>query len=171
MCHARPKWIGLGRLRLIWCVGPRPGSLGHPNKWMIVWRRRLPEFGFFAYMTREEWFRLPLKVRQRWWRDHGYGPSSGTYSDAHSPLPDWWVPTQDIVERADEDEPEKVRLLQAYAPTACFECDHPDAPKARKEIVAIIRAIRQREALSRPSGIEGDLPINCCRCAKSTVQS
>jgi hypothetical protein len=37
-------WLELGRLRLIWCAPPRPGSLGHPNKWMLVWRRRLPEW-------------------------------------------------------------------------------------------------------------------------------
>jgi len=23
--------------------------------------------------TREEWFKLPLKLRQRWWRETGYG--------------------------------------------------------------------------------------------------
>jgi hypothetical protein len=134
-------WIDLGRLRLIWCVGPRPGSLGHPNKWMIVWRRGLPEWDPTTH-----WVTLPAKLTEADRREFG-------------------------VERADEDEPEKVRLLQAYAPLACFECDHPDAPQARKEIVAIIRAIRRRESLSRPSGIEGDLPINCCRHAKSTVQS
>jgi hypothetical protein len=37
-------WIDLGPLRLIRCAGPRPGSLGHPNKWMIAWRRGLPEW-------------------------------------------------------------------------------------------------------------------------------
>jgi hypothetical protein len=36
--------LELGRLWLIWCAGPQPGSLGHPNKWMIVWRRGLPEW-------------------------------------------------------------------------------------------------------------------------------
>src|SRR6516164_84735 len=35
---------------------------------------------------------------------------------------------------------------------------HPNAPKARRELVAIIRAIRQREPLP-----QGDLPMNCCR--------
>jgi hypothetical protein len=66
------------------------------------------------------------------------------------------------VERADEDEPDKVRLLHAFAPLACFRCDHSDAPAARKEIVEIIRAIRHRKPLPRPSDIEGDLPVNCC---------
>jgi len=145
--------IELGPLWLIRCAP------GHLSKWMIVWRTGLPEFGFFAHMTREEWFRLPKEVRQRWWRDHGYGPSSGRYGDVRSPLPDWWVPTQDIVERADEDEPDKVRLLAAFAPVACFKCDHPDARKARAEIIAIIRAIRQRE----PLPARDDLPVNCCR--------
>jgi hypothetical protein len=58
--------------------------------------------------------------------------------------------------RADEDEPEKVRLLEANAPIACFRCKHPDAAKARKGIVEIIRAIRHREC------VEGDLPTSCC---------
>jgi hypothetical protein len=31
-------WLDLGRLRLIRCA-PQ-----HPNRWMIVWRRRLPEW-------------------------------------------------------------------------------------------------------------------------------
>src|SRR5262249_38108586 len=39
-------WINLGRLRLIW------SGTGHPNVWMIVWRRNLPEW------NREEWERL-----------------------------------------------------------------------------------------------------------------
>jgi hypothetical protein len=38
-------WLELGRLWLIRCAGgPRPGSPGHPNRWMIVWRRGLPEW-------------------------------------------------------------------------------------------------------------------------------
>jgi hypothetical protein len=42
-------WIDIGRLRLIWCAPNRlstpghPEIPGHPNKWMIVWRRQLPE--------------------------------------------------------------------------------------------------------------------------------
>jgi len=31
-------WIDIGRLRLIRCAP------GHPNKWMIAWRRGLPEW-------------------------------------------------------------------------------------------------------------------------------
>jgi hypothetical protein len=31
-------WLDLGRLRLIWCAP------GHPNAWMIIWRRKLPEW-------------------------------------------------------------------------------------------------------------------------------
>jgi hypothetical protein len=38
-------WLDVGRLRLIKCV-PR-----HPNSWMVVWRRGLPEW------NREEWER------------------------------------------------------------------------------------------------------------------
>jgi hypothetical protein len=42
--------IELGRLWLIWCAPDRPSTsghpniAGHPNKWMIVWRRTLPEW-------------------------------------------------------------------------------------------------------------------------------
>ena len=42
--------LELGRLWFIWCARDRPSSPGHPNipghptKWMIVWRRGLPEW-------------------------------------------------------------------------------------------------------------------------------
>jgi hypothetical protein len=36
-------WIDIGRLRLIRCAP------GHLNNWMIVWRRRLPEFDRDSY--------------------------------------------------------------------------------------------------------------------------
>jgi hypothetical protein len=41
--------VELGRLWLIWCAPDRPSSpghpdvAGHPNRWMIVWRRGLLE--------------------------------------------------------------------------------------------------------------------------------
>ena len=104
---------------------------GHPNKCMIVWRTGLPEWD---PTTSGRCKTLPARLTEADRREFG-------------------------VERADEDEPDKVRLLQAFAPTAGFQCDRPDAPKARKEIVAIIRAIRHREPL-RPLDIEGDLPAN-----------
>jgi hypothetical protein len=51
-------WIDLGSLRLIWCapsihnetLRDKEGRVfpntiaGHPNVWMIVWRRKLPEW-------------------------------------------------------------------------------------------------------------------------------
>jgi hypothetical protein len=72
---------------------------------MIVWRRGLPEWD---PTTSGRWKTLPARLTEADRREFG-------------------------VERADEDEPDKVRLLQAFAPTACFQCDHDDAPKARKE--------------------------------------
>src|SRR5262245_26497368 len=143
-------WIDIGRLRLVWCApdrpsisgypGEHPNIPGHPNKWMIVWRRKLPEWG---PTTSGRWKPLPARLTEADRRKFG-------------------------VERADEDEPDKVQFLEAFAPLACFQCDHPDAPKARKEIVAIIRATRHREPLPRPSDIEGDLPVNCCRRSRAT---
>src|SRR5262245_10535172 len=133
--------LELGPLWLIWCAPDRPNTPGHPNipghpnRWMIVWRRGLPEWN---PGPPRRWKTLPAKLTEADRRDFG-------------------------VERADEDEPDKVRLLQAFAPLACFQCDHPDAPKARKEIIEIIRAIRHREPLPRPPDIAGDLPVNCCR--------
>ena len=125
--------IELGPLWLIRCARHPSGrrTLDHPNAWMIVWRRGLPEWD---PKTSGQWKTLPARLTEADRREFG-------------------------VERADEDEPDKVRLLQAFAPTADFQCDRPDAPKARKEIVAIIRAIRHREPL-RPLDIEGDLPAN-----------
>jgi hypothetical protein len=60
-------WLNLGRLRLIWCVPDRPSSSGHPNipghpnKWMIVWRRRHPEW------DKESWERVikPMSKAER----------------------------------------------------------------------------------------------------------
>jgi hypothetical protein len=124
--------IELGPLSLTWCAP------GHSNRWMIAWRRGLPEWDA---TTSGRWKTLPALPENL----------------AHEEF-DWRGRREPIVERADEDEPDKVRLLQAFAPLACFRCDHPDAPKARKEIVAIIRAIRQREPLP-----QDDLPMNCCR--------
>jgi hypothetical protein len=134
-------WLDIGRLRLIWCARHPGGerTLDHPNKWMIVWRRKLPEFD---PTTKGQWKTLPdLKQDLEF---------------------DWRGRREPIVERADENKPEKVRLLEAFAPIACFECAHPNAPEARKEIVEIIRAIRHCEPLPRPPDIEGDLPVNCC---------
>src|SRR6266496_1804270 len=48
-------WFTLGRLWFIWCVPNRPSSpghppiWGHPNKWMVVWRRKLPEWDQESY--------------------------------------------------------------------------------------------------------------------------
>jgi hypothetical protein len=48
-------WTDVGRLRLIWCTPNRPSSpghpdiAGHPNVWMIVWRRKLPEWDQESY--------------------------------------------------------------------------------------------------------------------------
>jgi len=36
--------LELGRLWFVRCAPPRPGSAGHPNCWMVAWRRRLPEW-------------------------------------------------------------------------------------------------------------------------------
>lgn len=47
--------LELGRLWLIRCAPNRPNTLGHPpiaghpNVWMIVWRRRLPEWNRDSY--------------------------------------------------------------------------------------------------------------------------
>jgi hypothetical protein len=129
-------WIDVGALRLISCAPDRPSSPGHPNipghpnKWMIVWRRKRPEWD---PTTAGRWKTLPARLTEADQREFG-------------------------VERADEDEPDKVRLLQAFAPLVCFRCNHPDARKARKEVVEIIRAIRHREPLP-----QDDLPVNCCR--------
>jgi hypothetical protein len=130
-------WIDLGRLRLIRCARHPSGrrTLDHPNAWMIIWRRRLPEWDPATSGHRET---LPARLTEADRREFG-------------------------VERADENEPDRVRRLQAFAPTACFQCDHPGAPKARKELVEIIRAIRHREPLPQPPDLEGDLPVNCCR--------
>src|SRR6516225_2792274 len=111
----------------------------HPNRWMVVWQRKLPEWD---PTTSGHWKTLPAKLTEADRREFG-------------------------VERADEDEPDKVRLLEAFAPLTCFQCDHSNAPKARKEIVEIIRAIRQRESLSaRPSDVERNLPTTCCHRAR-----
>src|SRR5262245_11587 len=48
-------WLDLGRLRLIWCAPPRPGSPGHPNRWMVVWRRGLPEWNAVAWNAGIRW--------------------------------------------------------------------------------------------------------------------
>src|SRR5262249_41478973 len=114
-----------------------PDIHGHPNVWMIVWRRNLPEFDpttggqWNTSALRKAVFNTKLTEADR----REFGP-----------------------ERVDEDEPNKVRLLEAFAPLACFQCNHPNAHKARQEIVATIRAIRQREPLP-----QSDLPMNCCR--------
>jgi hypothetical protein len=142
-------WFDLGRLRLIRCAPDRPSVSGyrgeHPNipgsnTWMICWRRRLPEFD---PATQGQWKTsaarkaiLNSKLTEADRREFG-------------------------IERADEDEPDKVRLLEAFAPTECFWCEHATAPAARREIVGIIRAIRHREPLP-----QGDLPVNCCRRMK-----
>ena len=115
--------IKLGRLWLIRC------ALKHPNRWMIAWRRGLPEWD---PTTSGRWKTLPTRLTEADRREFG-------------------------VERAGDDEPDKVRLLEAFAPLACFQCNHPNALKARREIIEIIRAIRHREPL------QGDLPVNCCR--------
>jgi hypothetical protein len=132
--------IELGPLWLIRCARHPSGrrTLDHPNAWMVVWRRGLPEW---TATTSGRWETLPALL-ENLARDEF----------------DWRGRREPIVERADEDEPDKVRLLQAFAPIACFKCNHPDARKARAEIVMIIRAIRQREPLP-----QGDLPVNCCR--------
>src|SRR5262249_21573407 len=134
--------IEIGRLWLVWCAsdrpcisgypGEHPNIPGHPNTWMIVWRRALPERNPTTHGKT-----LPARLTKADRREFG-------------------------VERADEDEPDKVRLLEAFAPIACFRCDHADASKARQEIVTIIRAIRQREPLPRPPNTAGDPPVNCC---------
>jgi hypothetical protein len=125
--------IELGPLWLIRCARHPSGrrTLDHPNAWMIVWRRGLPEWD---PKTSGQWKTLPARLTEADRREFG-------------------------VERADADEPDKVRLLHAFAPIACFRCNHSDAPRARKEIVEIIRAIRQLEPLPRPPG----MPVNCCR--------
>jgi len=98
---------------------------------MIVWRRRQPEWD---PTTSGRWKTLPARLTEADRREFG-------------------------VERADENEPDKVRLLEAFAPTECFRCKHPDAPKVRKEIVEIIRAIRHREQLPER--------IHKCFCQKT----
>ena len=139
-------WIDLGPLRLIRCAGPRPGSPGHPNKWMISWRRRLPEWNSESYARLHRTYPTE-EARHEYFRR--LFPPCLTEADRR----------KFGVERADGDEQERVRLLQAFAPLACFQCKHPDAPKARKEIVETIRTIRQRESLpARPQ----DVPENCC---------
>ena len=132
--------IELGRLWLVWCAperpcisgypGEHPNIPGHPNRWMIIWRTKSPEWD----LASGRWKTLPAKLDEADRREFG-------------------------IERADGDEPDKVRLLHAFAPIACFRCNHSDAPRARKEIVEIIRAIRQLEPLPRPPG----MPVNCCR--------
>src|SRR5262249_37244075 len=122
----------LGRLRLIRCARHPSGrrTLDHPNAWMLVWRRGLPEYD---WATAGQWKTLPANLTDADQREFG-------------------------IERADADEPDRISLLKANAPLECFECSNPEAPKARKEIVAIIRAIRHGEPLP-----QGDLPMNCCR--------
>lgn len=42
-----------------------------------------------GYFTRQEWFRLPLAQRQRWWRETGYGkiePSKELYQEMRAIL-------------------------------------------------------------------------------------
>jgi hypothetical protein len=130
--------IEIGRLWLIWCAPDRPSISGysgeHPN---IPGHPNRWMIVWREWDPTTRWETLPARLTEADRRVFG-------------------------VERADEDEPDKVRLLEAFAPVSCFECDHPTAPKARKEIVASIRAIRHRELL-RPPDIEGDLPANCCR--------
>jgi hypothetical protein len=41
-------WLDLGRLRLIRCAP------AHPNRWMIVWRRKLPEWNRAQWERRHE---------------------------------------------------------------------------------------------------------------------
>lgn len=44
----------------------------------------------------------------------------------------------------------------------CFKCEHPEAWKARKEIIEIVRAFRHGLPLPPPPDRAGDLPIACC---------
>jgi hypothetical protein len=119
--------LEFGCLWFVWCASDRLS--GHPNRWMIVWRRGIPEFN-----PTTKWKTRPPKFVG--------------------------VDHLDFPTRADADEPYRVDLIKRLAPIACFRCDHPDAPKARKEAVAIVKAIRDRKPLS---DAEGDLPVNCCR--------
>jgi hypothetical protein len=45
----------------------------------------------------------------------------------------------------------------------CFECDHPDARKAIREITSIIVAINHGWPIPPQPDIEGILPANCCK--------
>jgi hypothetical protein len=101
---------------------------------MVVWRRAVPEW---IPGPPGRWKTLPAHLTEADQREFG-------------------------IERADEDEAEKVRLLQAYAPVWCLQCEHPNAPQARKEIVKIIRAIRCREPLP-----QSPLPKTCCQSAEA----
>ena len=93
--------IELGRLWLVWCAperpcisgypGEHPNIPGHPNRWMIIWRTKSPEWD----LASGRWKTLPAKLDEADRREFG-------------------------IERADGDEPDKVQLLQAFALTACF---------------------------------------------------
>jgi hypothetical protein len=86
---------------------------------MLVWRRNQPEFD---PTTKGRWKTLPAKLTDADRRDFG-------------------------VEREDEDAPSKAALLERFAPLDWFRCGSPEARKSRKELVAIIRAIRERRPL------------------------
>jgi hypothetical protein len=84
----------LGRLWLIRCARHPSGkrTLDHPNAWMVVWRRGLPEWD---PTTSGRWKTLPAKLDEADRREFA-------------------------VERADENEPEKIQLLERFAPRALF---------------------------------------------------
>jgi hypothetical protein len=46
--------------------------------------------------------------------------------------------------------------MRYFAPLECLQCKHLNAPKARKEIIEIVRKIRNREPVSRG-------PASCCK--------
>jgi hypothetical protein len=104
---------------------------------MIIWRRGLPEWDA---TTSGQWQTLPALPEN--------------LADEF----DWRGRREPVVERPDEDEPDKVRLLEAFAPVTCFRCNHANADTARQEVVDIIGRIRRREPLP-----QDDLPVSCCR--------
>jgi hypothetical protein len=117
---------------------------------------------------REEWFRLPLELRRRWWRDTDYGkrpPSPEMVEAIEKVKRGEWKPT---TEEPDDDE------ADPFEPP-CVKCDHPDARDARREIFQIVIAIRRRERkprsdyswLNTPEG----LPFSCCRRKPRPVES
>jgi hypothetical protein len=84
-------WLEVGRLRLIRCAPARQGSPGHPNSWMIVWRRGLPEW------DRQSWERL---------RQRRLTPEAQA---AVGCLPDWLVQLRSKGHEALHDYFEKLR--------------------------------------------------------------